>query len=248
MKITRYIPNAFTMANLFCGMLGTFFAATGRLDFAAYAVVLGIFFDFFDGFFARLFKVEGDLGLQLDSLADVVTSGVVPGMVMFQLLHKLEHWNTGERWVEAGLSWDSVSVIPFLGFAITLASAFRLAKFNIDTRQTTSFIGLPTPANALLIVSLPLIVQFQDYAIAESLITNTYFLLALTALSCFMLNAEIPLFALKFKNWGLAENRVRYGFLLLAVILLFWLTFLAIPIIILFYVLLSVATQNPKSA
>ncbi|MDP5044077.1 MAG: phosphatidylserine synthase, partial [Leeuwenhoekiella sp.] len=162
--------------------------------------------------------------------------------------HKLEHWNTGERWVEAGLSWDSVSIIPFLGFAITLASAFRLAKFNIDTRQTTSFIGLPTPANALLIVSLPLIVQFQDYAIAESLITNTYFLLALTALSCFMLNAEIPLFALKFKNWGLAENKVRYGFLLLAVILLFWLTFLAIPIIILFYVLLSVATQNSKSA
>ncbi|MGO4913044.1 CDP-alcohol phosphatidyltransferase family protein [Leeuwenhoekiella sp. W20_SRS_FM14] len=248
MKITRYIPNAFTMANLFCGMLGTFFAATGRLDFAAYAVVLGIFFDFFDGFFARLFKVEGDLGLQLDSLADVVTSGVVPGMVMFQLLHKLEHWNTGERWVEAGLSWDSVSIIPFLGFAITLASAFRLAKFNIDTRQTTSFIGLPTPANALLIVSLPLIVQFQDYAIAESLITNTYFLLALTALSCFMLNAEIPLFALKFKSWELAENKVRYGFLLLAVILLFWLTFLAIPIIILFYVLLSVATQNSKSA
>ncbi|WP_081817402.1 CDP-alcohol phosphatidyltransferase family protein [Leeuwenhoekiella sp. MAR_2009_132] len=248
MKITRYIPNAFTMANLFCGMLGTFFAATGRLDFAAYAVVLGIFFDFFDGFFARLFKVEGDLGLQLDSLADVVTSGVVPGMVMFQLLHKLEHWNTGERWVEAGLSWDSVSIIPFLGFAITLASAFRLAKFNIDTRQTNSFIGLPTPANALLIVSLPLIVQFQDYSIAESLITNTYFLLALTALSCFMLNAEIPLFALKFKNWGLAENKVRYGFLLLAVILLFWLTFLAIPIIILFYVLLSVATQNSKSA
>lgn len=248
MKITRYIPNAFTMANLFCGMLGTFFAATGRLDFAAYAVVLGIFFDFFDGFFARLFKVEGDLGLQLDSLADVVTSGVVPGMVMFQLLHKLEHWNTGERWVEAGLSWDSVSIIPFLGFAITLASAFRLAKFNIDTRQTTSFIGLPTPANALLIVSLPLILQFQNYAIAESLITNTYFLLALTALSCFMLNAEIPLFALKFKNWGLAENKVRYGFLLLAVILLFWLTFLAIPILILFYVLLSIATQNSKSA
>jgi len=232
------------MANLFCGMLGVFFAATGHLDYAAYAVVAGVFFDFFDGFFARMFKVEGELGLQLDSLADVVTSGVVPGMVMFQMLHKLEHWNTGERWVEAGLSWESLSLLPFLGFAITLASAFRLAKFNIDTRQTTSFIGLPTPANALLILSLPLIVQFQDYAIAETLITNTWFLLALTALSCYMLNAEIPLFALKFKSWGLAENKIRYGFLLLAIILLFWLTFAAIPLIIIAYVLISIATRK----
>ncbi|MEE3244001.1 MAG: CDP-alcohol phosphatidyltransferase family protein [Bacteroidota bacterium] len=244
MNIKSYIPNAFTMANLFCGMLGVFFAATGQLDYAAYAVVAGVFFDFFDGFFARMFKVEGELGLQLDSLADVVTSGVVPGMVMFQMLHKLEHWNTGERWVEAGLSWESLSLLPFLGFAITLASAFRLAKFNIDTRQTTSFIGLPTPANALLILSLPLIVQFQDYAIAETLITNTWFLLALTALSCYMLNAEIPLFALKFKSWGLAENKIRYGFLLLAIILLFWLTFAAIPLIIIAYVLISIATRN----
>lgn len=244
MNIKSYIPNAFTMANLFCGMLGVFFAATGHLDYAAYAVVAGVFFDFFDGFFARMFKVEGELGLQLDSLADVVTSGVVPGMVMFQMLHKLEHWNTGERWVEAGLSWESLSLLPFLGFAITLASAFRLAKFNIDTRQTTSFIGLPTPANALLILSLPLIVQFQDYAIAETLITNTWFLLALTALSCYMLNAEIPLFALKFKSWGLAENKIRYGFLLLAIILLFWLTFAAIPLIIIAYVLISIATRN----
>lgn len=244
MNIKSYIPNAFTMANLFCGMLGVFFAATGHLDYAAYAVVAGVFFDFFDGFFARMFKVEGELGLQLDSLADVVTSGVVPGMVMFQMLHKLEHWNTGERWVEAGLSWESLSLLPFLGFAITLASAFRLAKFNIDTRQTTSFIGLPTPANALLILSLPLIVQFQNYAIAETLITNTWFLLALTALSCYMLNAEIPLFALKFKSWGLAENKIRYGFLLLAIILLFWLTFAAIPLIIIAYVLISIATRN----
>lgn len=244
MTIKKYIPNAFTMANLFCGMLGVFFAATGKLDYAAYAVVAGIFFDFFDGFFARMFKVEGELGLQLDSLADVVTSGVVPGMVMFQMLHKLEHWNTGERWVEAGMTWDSISIIPFLGFAITLASAFRLAKFNIDTRQTTSFIGLPTPANALLITSLPLIVQFQDYALAETLITNTWFLLALTALSCYMLNAEIPLFALKFKSWGMAENKVRYGFLALAIILLFWLTFLAVPLIILLYVLLSLIFRN----
>ena len=244
MNIKSYIPNAFTMANLFCGMLGVFFAATGHLDYAAYAVVAGVFFDFFDGFLARMFKVEGELGLQLDSLADVVTSGVVPGMVMFQMLHKLEHWNTGERWVEAGLSWESLSLLPFLGFAITLASAFRLAKFNIDTRQTTSFIGLPTPANALLILSLPLIVQFQDYAIAETLITNTWFLLVLTALSCYMLNAEIPLFALKFKSWGLAENKIRYGFLLLAIILLFWLTFAAIPLIIIAYVLISIATRN----
>lgn len=244
MKITRFIPNAFTLANLFCGTTGVYFAAIGELEIAAYAVMLGIFFDFFDGFFARLFKVQGELGLQLDSLADAVTSGAVPGMVMFQLLKQSTGWTTNSGSNE--IYWESLDLLPFLGFAITLASAFRLAKFNIDTRQTDSFIGLPTPANALLIVSLPLIMQYQDIAFAEAIITNQWFLIALTALCCYLLNAEIPLFALKFKSWAFAKNKVRYLFILATVILIAELQFVAIPLIILLYVVVSLLT--PKKA
>lgn len=245
MNLSRFVPNTFTMGNLFCGMLGTYFAATNKLEFAAYAVVLGIFLDFFDGFFARVLNAQSELGLQLDSLADVVTSGVVPGMVMYQLLHHIENWGSGARWVAQSLHWESVSFLPFIGFAITLASAYRLAKFNIDTRQSESFIGLPTPANALLIVSLPLIVKYQSYESIDALFTNRWFLIGLTALSCILLNAELPLFALKFKTWGFAENKVRYIFLVLAAILLIGLHVLAIPIIIVLYVLISLLI--PKS-
>lgn len=244
MILSRYIPNTFTMANLFCGMLGTYFAATNRLELAAYAVVLGIFFDFFDGFFARILKAQSELGLQLDSLADVITSGVVPGMVMYQLLHRIENWGGGMKWVEQELHWESLSLLPFLGFAITLASAYRLAKFNIDTRQTDSFIGLPTPANALLIVSLPLILIYDSYPVVEEIISNKWFLLGLTALSCYLLNAELPLFALKFKTWGFAENKVRYIFLIIAALLLAFLQFLAVPLIIVLYVIISFAMKK----
>ena len=246
MTIKNYIPNAFTMGNLFAGMVGTYFAANNALEIAAYAVLAGIFFDFFDGFFARKLQVQSEVGLQLDSLADVITSGVVPGIIMFQLLANINAWGDHTQWV-AETNWQSLSMLPFCGFAITLASAFRLAKFNVDERQSDSFIGLPTPANALLIISLPLILMYQPSAIAENLLTNAYFLLGLTILSCILLNAEIQLFALKFKTWGIAANKIRYGFLLLAVILLFSLQFLAIPLIILLYVLISfISRKNDK--
>lgn len=243
MNIKKYIPNAFSMGNLFSGMVGTYFAANNGLEIAAYAVLIGIFFDFFDGFFARKLNVESEVGLQLDSLADVITSGVVPGIIMFQLLSNINAWGDHKQWV-AETDWQSLSILPFFGFAITLASAYRLAKFNVDERQSESFIGLPTPANALLIISLPLIMMYQPSALAENLFTNAYFLIALTLISCVLLNAEIQLFALKFKTWGIAANKIRYGFLLLAVILLFSLQFLAIPVIILLYVLISLISQK----
>ncbi|HEA28465.1 MAG TPA: phosphatidylserine synthase [Leeuwenhoekiella sp.] len=243
MKIKNYVPNAFTMGNLFSGMVGTYFAANNALEIAAYAVLVGIFFDFFDGFFARKLNAQSEVGLQLDSLADVITSGVVPGIIMFQLLNNVNAWGDHTQWV-AETNWHSLTILPFLGFAITLASAFRLAKFNIDERQSESFIGLPTPANALLIVSLPLILMYQPTPLAENLLTNTYFLIALTVLSCILLNAEIQLFALKFKTWGIAANKIRYGFLLLALILLFSLQFLAVPLVIILYVLISLLSQK----
>lgn len=191
-------------------------------------VCLGIFFDFFDGFFARLFKVSSPLGLQLDSLADMVTSGVVPGYVMFSLFSNSAH--------ELGTN----PFIPFLGFIVTLGSCYRLANFNIDTRQTDSFIGLPTPANALFILSLPLVIEFSDSLIMLEILTNQWVLLFITLLSAYILNAEIPLFSLKIKKFNFKDNALQMSFLLISFVLLILLHYIAVPVIIAFYVLLSV--------
>lgn len=234
MRLATYIPNTFTLANLFSGCLAVLFAVNDRMEYAALFVAIGIFFDFFDGFFARKLKVTSELGLQLDSLADMVTSGLVPGIVMYQLLNQAGALPWGE---------DHLTATPTLGWfglAITLASAYRLAKFNIDERQTSSFIGLPTPANAIFILSIPLIVIFEEYAFAKALFTNPYILLVITALSCILLNANLALFALKFKNYSWADNKKRYVFLILCIALLLLLKFLAVPVIIILYILISI--------
>jgi len=235
--LKNYVPNAFTMANLFSGSLGVVFAVQDKLELAAICVALGIFFDFFDGFFARILNASSEVGLQLDSLADMVTSGVVPGIVMYQLLNHA-----------TGLPWGDDPLIKtgYIGFAIILASGYRLAKFNVDTRQTTSFIGLPTPANALLILSLPLIYMYSDYAFAKACIENPYFLLILTAISCILLNAELPLFALKFKSWDWAENKIRYLFLVASVVLLATLQYAGVPVVIFLYIVLSLVFRQKE--
>ncbi|CEN46406.1 Phosphatidylserine synthase (fragment) [Capnocytophaga canimorsus] len=150
----KHVPNCITLLNLLCGCIAVIFAVKNQLQWAGLFVALGIFFDFFDGFFARLLHVKSDLGLQLDSLADMVTSGLTPGIVMFQLL-------SYSHFVEENTSLTT-TLLPYFGLIITLASAYRLANFNIDSRQTTGFIGLPTPANALFILSLPLILLYQN--------------------------------------------------------------------------------------
>lgn len=233
MSIYKYIPNAITMGNLFSGCMAVLFAVNDRMEYAAAFVVLGIVFDFFDGFFARLFNVQSEVGLQLDSLADMVTSGLVPGIVMYKLILHADGLPWGGDFQAQG------SMLAYLGFAITLASAYRLAKFNVDDRQTGSFIGLPTPANTLFILSLPLILKFGDLAFAKAALENVYVLLGITALSSFLLNAELPLFSLKMKSWGIKENGMIYLFVLVSVILIFTLHFVAMPVIILLYVLLS---------
>ena len=151
-------------------------------------------------------------------------------------------WEVGQRFFE----WN-FPVLSLLGLLITLASGYRLAKFNIDERQEDSFIGLPTPANALLIISLPLILLFQPHPDLVSVILNPWFLLALTIFSCIMLNAEVPLFAMKFKTWSFADNKLRYFFIFFSIILLIFGHFAAIPIIIVSYVILSiVATRRAR--
>lgn len=250
MDLKRHVPNFITLLNLLSGCIAVIFAVQGSLIMAAVFVALGIFFDFFDGLAARALDVKSEVGLQLDSLADAVTSGVVPGIVMYQMLNialpntsrgTSTDWNVDETILE----WN-FNNLALTGLLITLASAYRLAKFNVDDRQTDSFIGLPTPANALLILSLPLILSFQPGEIVTSLILNEWFLIGLTLLSCYLLNAEVKLFALKFSDWSFKNNKVRYIFILLCLILVIVLQFAAIPVIIVSYVLLSLIFGDQK--
>jgi len=240
-----YIPNALTLLNLLCGSIAVIFAVENNLVVAALFVFLGIFFDFFDGFAARKLHVQSALGVQLDSLADMVTSGVVPGIVMYKLLYMTANFpefsNFNKHWHYDFFGETHVySVLPFFGLFITLASAYRLAKFNIDEDQQTYFKGLPTPANTLLIVSLPLIIEFQNNDLINAMIINKWFLISLTILSCYLLNSNIKLFALKFKDWSFQTNATRYIFLILCILLLIVLQFAAIPLIILVYIGMSV--------
>jgi CDP-diacylglycerol--serine O-phosphatidyltransferase len=243
----KHIPNIITLLNLFCGSIAVLFAVEGNLFMAAVFVILGIVFDFFDGFAARILDVKSELGLQLDSLADMITSGVVPGIVLFKLFEKslgdfpYSYDFTSKEWND-----DITSIVPLVGLLVTLASCYRLANFNIDSRQTESFIGLPTPANTLFILSLPMILLTNDVAWVNDLILNPWFLIGLTLFSCYMLNAEIPLFSLKMKTYGFKENAVKYVFLIVSVIMLILLQFMAIPLIIVLYVLISLFMNLKK--
>jgi CDP-diacylglycerol--serine O-phosphatidyltransferase len=242
MQIKKHIPNAITLLNLASGLLAIIAIFKGYYDEAFLFVCLGIFFDFWDGFFARKFKVSGELGLQLDSLADVVTSGVVPGLMIFKLLLDIQEDSTSVYYLTE--EYYYMGFVPYLGFIITLASAYRLAKFNIDTRQTDSFIGLPTPANALFIMSIPMIQFAGTHEWLVNALFNPFVLLAITLISAYMLNAEIPLFSLKIKNFSWEKNKLQVIFLTIAATLLLFLGFTALPIIILLYVVLSVINNT----
>ncbi len=239
----KQIPNILTSLNLLCGCVAVLFVVSGDLIVVAYFVVLGIIFDFLDGFAARLLKTQSKTGLQFDSLADMVTSGLVPGLVMLQLLNVSIFGNTmtiSETFSTSSLNNGFSNYVPFVGLLVTVASGYRLAKFNVDIRQTDSFIGLPTPANTLLILSLPLILEFQNSHLIESVILNKWFLLGVILVSCILLNSKIHLFALKFKTWDFKNNAIRYVFLLLSLIALILMKFIAIPIIITLYIIISV--------
>ena len=234
MNIQKHIPNIITLLNLFCGCIALVFVANRLFEFAFYFVCLGIFLDFFDGFFARLFQVSSPLGLQLDSLADMVTSGVVPGFVMFQLLVNNE----------TPIVANYLQIIPYLGFIITLGACFRLANFNIDERQTDSFIGLPTPANALFILSFPLVLKTTDSLFLIEIFTNPWFLVFIALVSAYLMNAEIPLFALKIKKWNVKDNLLQIIFLIISILLLLVFHYLGLFLVIIFYVILSIGKNN----
>lgn len=241
----KHLPNLLTLGNLFCGTLATIFAVEGSFVLAGLFVVIGIFLDFFDGFAARLLNVSGELGKQLDSLADMVTSGVVPGIIMFKLLATTHDLGAvGKETVAMNWVGFKFAPIQLIGLVLTLGACYRLAKFNIDTRQSESFIGLPTPAMSLFVISLPLILKYSDIEFVQNLITNNYFLILITLLLTYLMNAEIPLFSLKFKEYSMKNNVVKYFFLLTSLGLILTLHFISIPIIIILYVTLSLVQKK----
>jgi CDP-diacylglycerol--serine O-phosphatidyltransferase len=249
MNIKKHIPNVLTLGNLLCGTIATIAAVNSDYLTAASLVVLGIVFDFFDGFVARILKVSGELGKQLDSLADMVTSGVVPGIVMYNLIYKSSFENLDAKdWAKgilAPVSSNDYSMtwVAYLGLILTLAACYRLANFNIDTRQSDSFIGLPTPAMSLFVIALPLIPMYSDNQFFIDLVQNNYFLIGVTLVLSYLMNAEIPLFSLKFKSYGIKENALKYIFLVASLIMILTLEVISIPLVIMGYVLLSVGSN-----
>lgn len=244
MNIKKHIPNAITCGNLLCGCFGIVKAFEGDLVWAAYLVGIALVLDFFDGFTARLLKVASPIGKDLDSLADMVTFGVVPGIVMFKIFetsHILHLRNTiGIQELNASAN-NGPHYLSYFAFIITIFSAIRLAKFNNDTRQSDSFIGLPTPANAMFICSIPLILNgHEHYHIFGAIFLNIYSPFILSLILSYLLIAEIPLIALKFKNFGWADNKMRFILIGISVTCLAIFQFVGVPLVIILYILLSV--------
>ncbi|MBS7563535.1 CDP-alcohol phosphatidyltransferase family protein [Mucilaginibacter sp. Bleaf8] len=229
-RVQKHVPNAITCANLFSGCVGIVFVTLqDNLVYAAYCIFLAAIFDFFDGLASRVLKSFSVIGKDLDSLADMVSFGVLPSLIMYQLFLKapqIDHVST---------------YLNFVAFLIPVFSALRLAKFNQDTRQVENFIGLPTPANAILIGSFPLIIKDPShYDFFINFILNPFFLTLFVGIMCMLLVIEMPLMSLKFKNRDFQGNIYRYFLLMISAILILFFKFAAVPAIIIMYIALSV--------
>nr|WP_299419167.1 CDP-alcohol phosphatidyltransferase family protein [uncultured Emticicia sp.] len=234
------IPNIMTLGNLLCGCLGIVFVFEGNLLWASYLIFIAGILDFLDGFVARLLNQHSEIGKQLDSLADMVTFGVLPSFIIAKLIQISTRQITvlSDLMPSNLLSQTQLPTLAYVAFFLALFSCLRLAKFNIDTRQSDSFIGVPTPANAFVVAAFPLILEFNPKY--KFLILNSTCLIAYTLIMSYLLISEIPLFALKFKNFSWVTNQIKYIFLILSVILLVALQFVGIPLIIFLYIILSV--------
>jgi len=273
MNIKKHIPNFLTCCNLFCGCLGLLNAFYSQnpttLITSSILIFIACGFDFFDGFVARILNVSSPIGKELDSLADVVTFGVLPGVIIFKLVEfiivPMPGWafQNGSHFFTIFKESGTVShyaiplpntmdfsllhyhpYIEIISFIIPIFSALRLAKFNIDTRQSHSFIGVPTPANAILIASFPIILFQNKYPFLVNILTNPFCLLGIAIIMSILLVAELPLFALKFKNFKWADNQIRFSFLIASFLLIIFFTWTAIPLIIILYILLSIVENK----
>ena len=245
MEFKKHIPNSITCLNLLCGCLSVYCTFRYSLVWAGGIIFVAAVFDFFDGFAARLLNVKSDIGKQLDSLADVVSFGLAPGFIMMKLI---------ELSYKLTPACDFYcKYMPFIALIIPIFSALRLAKFNVDLRQTDSFIGLATPANALLIASLPFLLT--GWAVSDLFplkgylfyfVLNSKVLIIYTLVFSYLLLSEIPLFAMKFKNFKWSDNKLVFLFLGCSLILILLFYFAAVPIIIFLYIILSIINNFNK--
>lgn len=232
-RITSHIPNTLTCLNLFSGCLACVMAFEANYEWALAFIVFSAIFDFFDGMMARLLDAHSVIGKDLDSLADDVSFGVAPSLIVFSLFKEMDY---------PGIMEGAADYFPYLAFLLSVFSALRLAKFNNDTRQTSSFVGLPVPANALFWASL--VTGAHDWLVSGSL--HPVYLLVLVGLFSWLLVSEIPMFSLKFKNLSWKENKVSFIFLLICIPLLLFLGICSFAAIIIWYILLSVITKKNK--
>ena len=245
-KKRRSVPNFFTIANLIGGLLAIQFSLTGHLDWAPYCIFAAIIFDFFDGFMAGILKVKSDKGKQMDSLADIVTFGVAPGFIVFSLFQFIkENYSIV---INDEASW--VIYLEYFAFIIPVFALFRLAKYNVDTKQSTSFIGVPTATMAIFFASFPILTDdavFEPNSIKsfvlENILLNPYALIILTLVFSILMVAKIPLFALKFKKYQWAGNEVKIIFLGLCIISIIILQFWSVPVIVILYIVLSIVNN-----
>lgn len=239
--IKRFIPHLFTLANLFCGCLGLFFAFQHMFNAALAVVLLGVFFDFFDGFFARLLKVESALGVELDSLADVVTSGVVPGAILYQLfvLSGVPVIDYHFYFIPDFPLIFSIAPLAMIGFLVCLGAAFRLARFNVEDTSLVHFKGLPAPANALFVVGLPLLVMHPQLSIIRPYVLHPVTLMIIVFISVLLMNIHWKMFSLKIKSLSISAFIFPLILFLLTVTLLLFFGMASISVCVILYVLLS---------
>jgi CDP-diacylglycerol---serine O-phosphatidyltransferase len=240
--IKSHIPNLITSINLFVGCLAIVFAFQDRVILASIFIFIAGILDFFDGVAARLLDAYSEMGKMLDSLADVVSFGVAPSAVLFNLLNvSIQRTDPGFNLATSSLT---ECLVPCSAFVIAIFSALRLAKFNIDDRQTVSFIGLPTPANAFLIASLPFVLK--DNELMQGLLLKVYIIVPLIFILSFLLVSEIPMISLKFKNLSFRDNKSKYILLLSSAFLLIFFTISAIPIIFVLYLIISLIDNSQE--
>jgi CDP-diacylglycerol--serine O-phosphatidyltransferase len=232
-----WVPNTITSLNLVCGSLSIMFAIDGHLGWAAIFIFAAAIFDFLDGFAARLLKAYSSIGKELDSLADTVSFGLAPAVIVFTMI-EFTLFGKNQPIYEISANW-SQWILLFSSLVIPIAGAFRLAKFNTDDRQTDQFLGMPIPANAIFFASLALILDMGVKPEIVPFILNKYTILISIFTCSFLMVSELPMFNLKFKNLRLKGNTLRYVFLGVIVVMIAFLQLLALPLIIIWYVLLS---------
>lgn len=236
------IPNFLTLTNLLFGCIATVLAFNNNLVGASYCVGLALICDFLDGFAARILNVNNPIGKELDSLADMVTFGLVPGVIMYKIIGGALIYQS----LQEDMSLEArgmYSKLSYVAFMITIFSAWRLAKFNIDNRQTKNFIGLPTPANAVLIASFPFVIEKQNNAgewLFDSALLNPYCQIGLVVFLSILLIANIPMFSFKSDSFKFSDNIPQYLLVVISVILIALLQYIGVLLIIPVYIILSV--------